>query len=145
MSEKTQGALAEFTSRPLFHLAIPALMPLDLRDFYCDLLGSKLVRETSALLEFSFFGGLLCVYQVAAMPQVAMAERDGRGMPVPHFGLLMSWEDWHRAVDHLNYVGVEYVQAPARSQTSDGRLEMWFVIADPAGNHLAFGTARPTP
>ena len=50
----------------------------------------------------------------------------------------MGWEDWHRAVDHLNYVGVRYLEAPhfeARGAT-DERAE--FCIADPSGNCLGF-------
>jgi uncharacterized protein len=141
-TDKPQGPLAEFTSRPIFQLSIPAPEPARVRDFYQDLLGSRLVRETPEVLEFSFFGGMLCVYRVERMPETLQGERNGRAMPVPTFGLLMSWEDWHRAVDHLNYVGIEYTTPPGRSMTTDGREEMWFVITDPAGNHLGFGTAR---
>lgn len=141
-TDKPQGPLAEFTSRPIFHLSIPASEPARVRDFYQDLLGSRLVRETPEVLEFSFFGGMLCIYRVEGMPASLSGTRNGRELPVPNFGLLMSWEDWHRAVDHLNYVGIEYTVSPGLSRTPDGREEMWFVITDPAGNHLGFGTAR---
>lgn len=144
-STSPQGPLAEFTSRPVFQLAIPATDLAAQKIFYCDVLGSRVAREDAALLELSFFGGLLCVYRVAAMPATVAGQRNGKEMPVPNFGLMMSWEDWHRAVDHLNYVGISYRMPPTRSRGATGQAEMWFAITDPSGNCLAFGAIEPAP
>jgi extradiol dioxygenase family protein len=142
-SNKPQGPLAEFTSRPVFQLAIPATDLAAQRVFYCDVLGSRVTRDESDILELSFFGGTLCVYRVQAMPATVTGRRNGKEIPVPNFGLLMGWEDWHRAVDHLNYVGISYRMPPTRVPTGGEGSEMWFAINDPSGNCLAFGTTRP--
>jgi extradiol dioxygenase family protein len=142
-ANKPQGPLAEFTSRPVFQLAIPATDLAAEKVFYCDVLGSRVMHEEAELLELSFFGGTLCLYRVEVMPVTASGRRNGREIPVPNFGLVMSWEDWHRAVDHLNYVGISYRMAPTRSRTVEGRTEMWFAIEDPVGNCLAFGATEP--
>jgi uncharacterized protein len=139
---KPSGPLAEFTSRPSFQLAIPALELATLRVFYVDVLGSKIEREDSDSLELSFFGGSLRAFRVESMPVLVTGRRGGKAIPVPHFGLVMSWEDWHRAVDHLNYVGITYRMPPTTLITPEGSTEAWFAIADPSGNCLAFSAAK---
>ncbi len=139
---KPTGPLAEFTSRPTFQLAIPALDLAQLRVFYVDVLGSKIEREDDDTLELSFFGGSLRAFRVETMPVLVTGRRGGKAIPVPNFGLVMSWEDWHRAVDHLNYVGITYRMSPTTLTTLDGRTEAWFAIADPSGNCLAFSAAK---
>ena len=139
---KPSGPLAEFTSRPAFQLAIPALDLAALRVFYVDVLGSKVEREDSDTLELAFFGGILRAFRTATMPVSVSGRRGSKTIPVPNFGLEMSWEDWHRAVDHLNYVGITYRMAPTTLITSAGRTEAWFAIADPSGNCLAFSAAK---
>jgi extradiol dioxygenase family protein len=138
----TSGPLAEFTTRPVFQLAVPARDLAAMRRFYVDVLGSRVAREAPAWLEFSFFGGRLIAYQVNQMPAGVSGARGGRPFPIPSYGLLMGWEDWHRAVDHLSYVGIAYHQAPATFTNEDGEVEAWFAIADPAGNVLTFGAER---
>lgn len=140
--KEPSGPLAEFTSRPVFQLTIPARDLAALRVFYVDVLGSKVEREDADTLELSFFGGRLRAFCVDAMPVAVSGRRGGKTMPVPNFGLLMSWEDWHRAVDHLNYVGITYRVPPTTVTTPEGRTEAWFAIADPSGNCLAFGATR---
>ena len=141
-SNKPSGPLAEFTSRPVFQLAIPALDLAALRVFYVDVLGSKIEREDVDTLELSFFGGRLRAFRVDTMPVSVDGRRGGKAIPVPNFGLVMSWEDWHRAVDHLNYVGITYRVSPTTLLTPEGRTEAWFAIADPSGNCLAFGATK---
>jgi len=132
MGNKTPrgGPLEEFTSRPRPRIAI-AVAELDAtRAFYEDTLGCRVLSERADSLLFDFFG-------------CELEARRGAGGTVaaallPRFGLVMGWEDWHRAVDHLNYIGVRYLEAPrfeARG-AADERAE--FCIADPSGNCLGF-------
>ena len=143
-SAKSIGPLAEFTTRPAFQLAIPALELGAARVFYVDVLGAQVEHADADVLEIAFFGGRLSVYRVDAMPAAAHGRRGGKAIPVPNFGLVMSWEDWHRAVDHLNYVGITYCMTPTTLTDGQGRTEAWFAISDPSGNSLAFSAARAT-
>lgn len=142
-ANKPSGPLAEFSSRPSFQLAIPALDLAAVRVFYVDVLGSRVEHEDTDHIELAFFGGRLNAYRVDTMPPVATGRRGGKAIPVPNFGLLMSWEDWHRAVDHLNYVGITYRMTPTMLTGPAGHAEAWFAITDPSGNCLAFGATRP--
>lgn len=139
---EASGPLAEFTRRPVFQLAVPARDLAAMRRFYVDVLGSRVERETGDWLEFSFFGGRLIAYHVTQAPDSVAGARGGKPFPVPSFGLVMGWEDWHRAVDHLSYVGIAYHQAPATITNEEGQVEAWFAIADPGGNILTFGAVR---
>jgi len=50
----------------------------------------------------------------------------------------MDWEDWHRAVDHMTYIGVEFrVQPHVRFKDKVGEQATFF-LADPSGNCLEF-------
>jgi len=143
MAKQTDaGPLAEFTSRPTFQLSIPVLDLDAARRFYHDLLGSRVERQDEHCVECAFFGGRLALYQVEHIPETTHGLRGDKRVPVPSFGLLMSWEDWHRAVDHLNYVGVSYRLAPTVF-AHEGATEAWFAIADPSGNVLSFGARQP--
>ena len=139
---KPTGALAEFTRRPLFHLSLPAVDLKATRLFYTDLMGATVEREQADLIEFNFFGGRLTAYRVAAIAAAsAMMPSDGV-TPLPNFGLIMGWEDWHRAVDHLNYIGVTYRVPPTLKRDASNRQQGSFALADPSGNCLSFSASK---
>ena len=140
--EKPSSAVEEFRQRPLFHLAFAVDDLATAENFYVDTLGCRVGRRGERWTDFDFFG-----YQITA--HLADAERsshansvDGQNIPVPHFGLIMSWEDWHRAVDHMNYIGAQFrVEPHVRFQGADAEQATFF-LQDPAGNCLEFKAFR---
>jgi uncharacterized protein len=136
------GPLAEFSVRPQFQLSLPTTDLAALRGFYVDVLGSRIVRDTPEELELSFFGGILVAYRVDLLPTFPTCAFGDRQVPLPNFGLVMGWEDWHRAVDHLNYVGVIYRVPPTTVSAEDGSQSALFAIADPSKNCLCFRAYR---
>ena len=67
---------------------------------------------------------------------------DGDEVPVPHFGLVLEWEDWESLADRLKGGEVEFVIAPrVRFQGGAGEQGTLF-LHDPSGNHLEFKTFR---
>ena len=140
-SRKRAPALDEFNQRPLFHLAFPVNDLAATRNFYVDVLGCRVGRSTEDWIDFDFFG-----YQITAhlgsRPVESVTTVDGHGIPVPHFGLIMSWEDWHRAVDHMNYIGVHFRVPPhVRFKDAVGEQATFF-LEDPSGNCLEFKAFR---
>ncbi|MBI2800790.1 MAG: hypothetical protein HYX63_11025 [Gammaproteobacteria bacterium] len=136
--QPSAGPLEEFTQRPVFQLTLAAVDLAATRVFYVETLGSTIERESADAIDFNFFGGTLIAQRVPVSPATAQVVLGADGLPLPNFGLSMSWEDWHRAVDHLNYVGVTYRLAPTMQTTADGRDGALFAIDDPSGNCLAF-------
>ena len=132
------AAAEEFTQRPLFHMAFPVTDLEAARDFYVDILGCRVGRSDDTWIDFEFFG-----YQITAHVSDVGAARstnpvDGHDIPLPHFGLIMSWGDWHRAVDHMNYIGVAFRVAPHIRFKDEPGEQAAFFLQDPAGNCLEF-------
>lgn len=138
------GPLEEFTSRPRLHVVLPVRDLAAARLFYEDVLGCRVEREQADALVLDFFGCLVTAHRVeepppASGPVVRQGEAD---IPLPSIGLVMGWEDWHRAVDHLDYIGAGYRVAP-RVERAEGEEHASFVLADPSGNCLSFTACRP--
>ena len=137
MASKTgSGPLEEFTKRPLLRVALWCADLAAARRFYEETLGSRLVSQEADLLVFDFFGGRLYVQRDDTGEGVSTATRK------PEIGLETGWEDWHRAVAHLNYVGVNYASPPAIRDRGTPRELAHFSIEDPGGNRLGFTTRR---
>jgi extradiol dioxygenase family protein len=132
MGNKTSrgGPLEEFTSRPRPRIAIAAVDLDATRTFYEDTLGCRVLAARDDSLLFDFFG---CELEARRSAGDALATA-----LLPRFGLVMGWEDWHRAVDHLNYIGVRYLETPRFEGRGEPGERAEFCIADPGGNCLGF-------
>jgi len=63
---------------------------------------------------------------------------DGEDVPVPHFGLVLSMEQWRRLAERLQSAGTDFVIAPTvRFEGQPGEQATMFLL-DPAGNALEF-------
>ena len=137
-SIKPTAAVEEFRQRPLFHLAFAVSDLEATRNFYVDVLGCRVGRSSDNWIDFDFFGYQITAHCVATARATPTNAVDGHAIPIPHFGLIMSWEDWHRAVDHMNYIGVSFRVAPhIRFQDAPGEQATFF-LEDPSGNCLEF-------
>ena len=75
-----------------FHLAIPVTSLAASRDFYADLLGCEQGRSSEHWIDWNFFGHQLVTHLVSAMPnQPAPNNVDDKAVPVPHFGVVLSY------------------------------------------------------
>lgn len=141
-AKQRTAAVEEFRQRPLFHLAFPVTDLEQTRTFYVDVLGCRVGRESERWIDFDFFGYQVTAHKVDAATARSANPVDGHDIPVPHFGLIMSWEDWHRAVDHMNYIGVAFRIPPhIRFQGQPGEQATFF-LEDPSGNCLEFKAFR---
>lgn len=141
-SSERPAAVEEFRQRPLFHLAFAVTDLEAARTFYVDVLGCRVGRSAETWIDFDFFGYQITAHRVSGPARHTASGVDGHAIPVPHFGLIMSWEDWHRAVDHMNYIGVSFRVAPhIRFKDAPGEQATFF-LEDPSGNCLEFKAFR---
>ena len=141
--ETAPGSLAEFSSRPMLQLVLPVVDLEASRRFYQDLLGCRAVRENASWVEFDFFGNRLIACRLGrTAPAQFSANVAGSDLPVPHFGLVLGWDDWHRAVDHLNYVGAGFQIAPAIDLADTEQAQGLFALRDPDDNLVVFRAYR---
>lgn len=141
-SKQPPAAVEEFRQRPIFHLAFPVIDLEATRNFYVDVLGCRVGRASETWIDFDFFGYQITAHKVDQRHSNAANCVDDKAIPVPHFGLIMSWEDWHRAVDHMNYIGVEFRIAPHVRFKDLAGEQATFFLEDPCGNCLEFKAFR---
>ena len=127
-------------TRPGFHLAIPVDDLAAARRFYGEVLGLPTGRSAEHWQDWNFFGHQLVTHVVPGGDAGERAHNpvDGHDVPVPHFGLILSIEDFHSLAERLRAAGTRFVIEPyVRFQGEVG--EQWTMFfTDPAGNALEF-------
>jgi hypothetical protein len=61
---------------------------------------------------------------------------------VPHFGIVLDWEDWQRLAGRLEAAGVHFVIAPGIRFAGQVGEQATFFLYDPSGNALEFKSFR---
>jgi len=122
---------------PPFHLAFPVHDLAVARGFYGGLLGCPEGRSSDEWIDFDFFG-----HQIVAHLAPGMAPRrhhnpvDGHDVPVPHFGAVLSMDQWQDLADRLTASGTDFVIQPTvRFRGQPGEQATMFFL-DPSGNAL---------
>ena len=128
---------------PRFHLAFPVKELEKTLIFYRDLLGCKTGRSSDKWIDFDFWG-----HQVVAhvSPQdagkSASNEVDGHEVPAKHFGVILSWAEFHELAGRLKEHGTKFVIEPyIRFKGEPGEQATMFLL-DPSGNALEFKAFR---
>ncbi|MDE2234476.1 MAG: VOC family protein [Gammaproteobacteria bacterium] len=127
---------------PPFHLAFLVTDLEEARKFYADLLGCPTGRESERWIDFDFYGHQLVAHLASSEPAIATNPVDGKQVPVPHFGVIVEWHEWHRLADRLKAAGIHFLIEPGiRFQGQAGEQATMF-FKDPSGNALEFKTFR---
>ena len=123
-----------------FHLAIPVANLEQSRRFYRDVLGCDEGRSDVHWVDFNLFGHQLVIHEVAGFAPVdnPTNEVDGHHVPVPHFGVVLPWEEFDAFVNRLKSYDVSFVIAPyLRFEGLPGEQKTMFFY-DPNGHALEF-------
>jgi extradiol dioxygenase family protein len=128
---------------PLFHLAILVDDIEAARAFYGGTLGCPQGREDPGhWIDFDFRGHQLVVHKAEGAGVTARNSVDGDAVPVPHFGLVLGWEEWENLAERLRAAGTAFVIEPhIRFLGKPGEQATMFFY-DPAGNALEFKAFR---
>lgn len=126
-------------STPLFHLAFPVHDLAQSRAFYGDLLGCPEGRSSDAWIDFNFFGHQVVAHLAPDETRpAARNEVDGDDVPVRHFGVILSMDQWHALADKLKAAGTRFIIEPhIRFKGLPGEQATMFFL-DPSGNALEF-------
>ena len=123
-----------------FHLAIPVHNLAKARQFYGQLLGLKEGRSNESWIDWDCFGHQLVTHLKADMQNPIAVENsvDGHNVPVPHFGVVLEWDEWHKFSEFLKTNKVKFVIEPyIRFKNKVGEQATMFFL-DPSGNALEF-------
>jgi uncharacterized protein len=128
------------TIRP-FHLAFPVTDLEATRVFYRDILGCRIGREDAGRwIDFDLFGHQLSAHlRPASLGNIDSGAVDGDAVPIPHFGVVLTMEQWRALAGRLEANGqTDWVLRPKiRFEGQPGEQATLF-IRDPSGNPLEF-------
>ena len=124
------------TLRP-FHLAFPVHDLDAARAFYAGLLGCPEGRSSDHWIDFDFFGHQIVAHLAPPMGRDAAVNHvDGHGVPVPHFGVVLTLDDFRALADRLKRAGVTFEIEPyTRFEGKPGEQATMF-FRDPSGNAI---------
>ncbi len=123
-----------------FHLAIPVQNLEKCRVFYRDILQCKEGRSSETWVDFNFFGHQFVIHQKEGYePKKGITNPvDGHDVPIPHFGVVLSWEDWTSLSERLKAVNTQFIIEPTiRFKGKVGEQATLF-FNDPENNALEF-------
>ena len=121
-----------------FHLAIP-VWNLDVcRVFYRDILGCEEGRSSDHWVDFNLFGHQLVIHFKENNENLYTNTVDGKDVPIPHFGVILEWDNFMKFSKHLKDKGVDFIIEPyIRFKGLAGEQATMF-FKDPSGNALEF-------
>jgi extradiol dioxygenase family protein len=123
----------------LFHLAFPVNDLEKARAFYGGVLGCEEGRSSECWIDFNLFGHQIVAHlDPEAKRNGATSGVDGDQVPVPHFGVILSIEEWQALADRVKAAGIDFVIEPhVRFAGQTGEQATMFFL-DPSGNALEF-------
>ena len=122
-----------------FHIAIPVHNLNECRAFYRDILNCEEGRSSDHWVDFNLFGHQLAIhYKPKSEEQLHINPVDGKDVPVPHYGVVLPWDEFQNFAKKLTSKNVQFIIEPyIRFEGQVGEQATMF-FKDPAGNALEF-------
>lgn len=130
-----------------FHVAVQVRDIDEARDFYGNQMGLPEGRSAEEWIDFDMFGHQFVVHlnpqigKTGSLSSISNAV-DGHGVPVPHCGVVMEFEDWEAFAERAKTFIDEFIIEPyIRFKGEPGEQGTMF-FKDPTGNALEFKAFR---
>lgn len=123
-----------------FHLAFPISDLEETRRFYGEVLGCPMGRSSETWIDFDLFGHQMSAHLRTGLAQQASTGAvDGESVPIPHFGVVLTMQDWKALAARLEAAsGIDWILTPrVRFEGQPGEQATLF-LRDPSGNALEF-------
>jgi uncharacterized protein len=122
-----------------FHLAIPVHDLQTARRFYGEVFGCEEGRSSDQWVDFNFFGHQLVIHWAPkADKPLHTNEVDSHNVPVPHFGVVLAWDQWQALADRLVAHKTQFVLEPGIRFAGQVGEQATMFLLDPCGNALEF-------
>jgi len=127
---------------PPFHLAFPVRDVEEARQFYVEVLGCREGRRCGdQWVDLDLYGHQIVAHFKPKSQPEEDAHRnpvDGHDVPVPHFGVVLDWHDWHQLAERLREAGTKFVIDPYIRFAGEVGEQATMFFLDPSGNALEF-------
>jgi len=128
---------------PPFHLAVQVRSIDEAREFYGNKLGFEEGRSSEHWIDFNMFGHQFVTHlnpDIGRHGKISNISNpvDGHGVPVPHFGVILPFDEWKTFSERLIPIIDKFIIDPyVRFKGEPGEQGTLF-FADPSGNALEF-------
>lgn len=124
------------TNRYIFHLSFPVSELKSAKRFYVEVLGATVGRENEEWLDILLWGHQITLHH---RPEevLPLAEQGKR-----HFGVVLPWPEWERAVERIEKLGVGFLDSPTIKLAGTDDEHGKFYLGDPSGNVIEVKTYR---
>ena len=119
-----------------FHLAIPVSNLEESVAYYKDTLGLREGRSSNKWADFDFFGHQLVCHVSDSINEQVTNPVDGEEVPIPHFGVVLSIEEFEEFLLQINDKNIDFIIKPTiRFKGEIGEQRTMF-FKDPSGNAI---------
>lgn len=126
-----------------FHLAYPVTDLAAAADFFENTLGCQRGRAAETWVDFDLFGHQLSLHTGRSMMvDGGTGAVDNKAVPMPHFGVVLAWDDWHALVDRLKAANATFRLEPQIRFKGDPGEQGTFFVDAPGDVALEFKTFK---
>jgi uncharacterized protein len=126
------------STRPRFHLAMPVDDLDAARAFYGGTLGCPQGRSDTTWVDWDLRGHQIVTHLAPSKADRIHNPVDGHDVPVPHFGLILTIDDFHQLAGRLREAHTKFVIEPYVRFAGETGEQWTMFFYDPAGNALEF-------
>ena len=126
----------------LFHLAIPVLDLDSANDFYINVLGCSKGRSSSKWIDFNFYGHQLVCHEVKKSVNKDSNDVDGNNIPVPHFGIILEWNQFQKLSADLQSKNINFIIEPTIRFKGQVGVQAIMFLKDPSNKAIEFKSFR---
>jgi extradiol dioxygenase family protein len=123
---------------PRFHLAFPVRDIEEARAFYGGVLDCPEGRSAPDWVDFDFHGHQIVAHLAPAEVAARTSLVDGEAVPVRHFGLILTPQDWRALAARLTAAKVRFLIRPQTRFAGEPGEQSTLFVTDPSGNALEF-------
>ena len=122
-----------------FHLAIPVKDLIESIEFYENVLGCKRGRKDKQWVDYNLFGHQLVLHEDKNLiNKEHFNEVDGKSVPIPHFGVVLEWNEFKSFSKKLIRQKIDFQIAPYLRFEGEPGEQLTMFFYDPSGNALEF-------
>jgi len=120
----------------IFHLAYNVTDLEETRVFYRDVLGCIEGRSTETWVDFNFFGHQISMHLGEPFDVKDTGIVGEHIVSMPHLGVALQLDDWHKVAKRLEAVNTEFIIAPVGRFIGKAGEQYTMFFKDPSGNPI---------